>query len=357
MVLEAVLSLKSPVRGGKTINAEIIFEKRIRVSVFFYQFPNRDPKEKFVRVKPQKKIQVKWKDDFTLIKIKTHEKMGKGKVLIPEAVEQIPEDLNEHQAFLEQLNKDEGSMLLALAQSKGFQGLSQKEISDFSGFSKKRIMTLSQTLEQEKRVRIVSFNPVIIIPRSSLGLLENKVLRLIKDQSQGESVKKGLTIEEIRNSIKAHPKLIEITINYLKYLNRINELDDRFILSSPGENISKADERILRRMEEMCRNGEFKKYSLPKLQEMFGVSSERFERLFDILLQRKKVVHGKEGFIFFSEWLDQLISKLQKSRSKEITVAEFKKMSGLSRKYAIPLLELLNKKGVIRKEGSLHKIL
>jgi len=52
-----------------------------------------------------------------------------------------------------------------------------------------------------------------------------------------------------------------------------------------------------------------------------------------------------------------LIAKLQESGAKELTVSEFKRISGLSRKYAIPLLELLDKKGVLRKQGSLHKIL
>jgi len=113
----------------------------------------------------------------------------------------------------------------------------------------------------------------------------------------------------------------------------------------------------MRKMNGMCAAGEFKNYSFEELRDLFGISSEKFDRLFDTLLARKKVIHGKEGFIFFSDWLDQLIVKLQESENKELTVSEFKKISGLSRKYAIPLLELLDKKGVTRKQGSLHKIL
>ncbi|MFO7979318.1 MAG: SelB C-terminal domain-containing protein [Candidatus Aminicenantes bacterium] len=357
MYFEAVLNLRDREKEIISEDTVVVFDKRLRASVFFYPFANKKAKEKFVRIQTRKKIQVKWKDRFMLNNLETDELIAEGKVLIPEAGDEIPEDLREHEEFLKQLNKNEDSMIFALAKKKGFQGLGQKEISDFSGLSKKQIITLCQWLEQEKKVRIVSFNPIMIIPRMSLDLFGKKIIRLIKDCCKADAKRKGLSVEEIKKSLNAHPKVVDLTINYLKYLNRINEKNDKLALSSPSENISKADERILRKMEEMCKKGEFKKYSFEKLQDMFGVSSERFDRLFDILLRRRKVVHGKDGFIFFSDWLDQLISFLQESGSKEITVAEFKKMSGLSRKYAIPLLELLNEKGVIRREGSVHKIL
>jgi selenocysteine-specific elongation factor len=357
MYFEAVLNLRGRNREIIPKDAVVVFEKRVNASVFFYQFTGLESEEIFVRIQPGKRIQVRWKERFILKDFVTNELIAEGKVLLPEAGDSIPEDLKEHKKFLQQLNKNEESMIFALAKKKGFRGLSQKEISDFSGFSKEQIMNLSQSLEQEKKVRIISFNPIIIATRSSLDLLEENILHLIKDRGRFGAKEEGLSLREIKNSIDAHPKVVDFKVNYLKYLKRINEIDKKLVLSSPGENISKEDERILRKMEEMCRSGEFKNYSFEKLKEMFGLSSKRFDRLFDILLKRKKVIHGKDGLIFFSDWLDQLISQLQKSRTKEITVAEFKKISGLSRKYAIPLLELLNKKGVIRKEGSLHKII
>ncbi|MFW6123934.1 MAG: SelB C-terminal domain-containing protein [Acidobacteriota bacterium] len=357
MYFEAVLKLKSQEKEITPMDVVVVFEKRVRASVFFYQFPNKGSKEKFVRIRPQERVHVKWKDKFVLKSFKTDELIAEGKVLIPETGNKIPEDLLKHEEFLKQLNKNEEGLVFALANKKGFQGLDQKEISDFSGLSKKQIMILCQSLEQEKKVRIVSFNPVIIISRTSLELLGENILRLIKRHCQAGGREKGLSVKEIKSRIKAQPKVVDLTVNYLKYLNRIREREDKWVLFSPSEDIPKEDETILRRMEEMCRNGEFKKYSFEKLQAMFDISSKRFDRLFNILLRRKKIIHGKEGFIFYSNWLDQLISQLRESGSKEMTVAEFKKMSGLSRKYAIPLLELLNKEGVIRKEGSVHKIL
>ncbi len=357
MYFEAVLDLNVQEGSFTRIHAALIIKRKTSVSVDFYTPAENTPEKHFVRIRTGDRIQVKWKDEFVLKDLKTKNLIGRGKVLVPEAGDAVPGNVNKRIAFLKQLNKKEEDMIFALAEKKGFQGLSQQEISDFSRLSKNQILDVCQSLEQEKKIRIVSFSPVLILSRFHFDLLKKKILSLIRDHSRSDSEGKGLTLEEIKEKVASHPKVVELAVSYLKYLGRANEYNHKFVLSSPEENISMDDERIMRKMNGMCAAGEFKNYSFEELRDLFGISSEKFDRLFDTLLARKKVIHGKEGFIFFSDWLDQLIVKLQESENKELTVSEFKKISGLSRKYAIPLLELLDKKGVTRKQGSLHKIL
>jgi len=51
------------------------------------------------------------------------------------------------------------------------------------------------------------------------------------------------------------------------------------------------------------------------------------------------------------------VAKLRASGRRELTVADFKALTGLSRKYAIPLLELLDEMGVTRRKGAVRDIL
>ncbi len=357
MCFEAVLELKIKQESFKGIDVAVVFKNRVRASVFFYKTTKSQPKKKYARIHPQKSLTVKWKDFFELKDLKTNKLVAQGKVLLSKAENRIPQDVEKHIEFLNELDKKEEDMLFSLVKRKKFQGLSQKEISDLTRLSESEILDLSQDLEQKKKVRIVSFNPILMVSRTSLDLLEKKVLTLIKNFSEEDSEKNGMSLEEIKEKVQAHSKVIELTVNYLKYLNRITESDHRFILSPPEKKISKEDEKLVREMDQMCQRGEFKNYSFEELKDLFGISYERFDRLFNVLLERRKVIHGKEGFIFYSDWLKNLIDKLKESGTKQFSVADFKKISGLSRKYAIPLLELLAEKGVTRREGSLHKIL
>jgi len=61
--------------------------------------------------------------------------------------------------------------------------------------------------------------------------------------------------------------------------------------------------------------------------------------------------------ILHSKWLDEIISRIEKSKKRELTVADFKELTGLTRKYAIPLLELLDQMGVTRRKGRIREIL
>jgi selenocysteine-specific elongation factor len=48
---------------------------------------------------------------------------------------------------------------------------------------------------------------------------------------------------------------------------------------------------------------------------------------------------------------------MRELRGQTLDVARFKQMTGLSRKYAIPLLEYLDRQRVTRKNGELRSVL
>ena len=84
---------------------------------------------------------------------------------------------------------------------------------------------------------------------------------------------------------------------------------------------------------------------------------ESHDAMVALVAERKKIVEGIDGFLLHSRWLDEIIAKVRGSGKRELTVADFKVMTGLSRKYSIPLLELLDSMGVTRRKGSVRDIL
>jgi selenocysteine-specific elongation factor len=110
-------------------------------------------------------------------------------------------------------------------------------------------------------------------------------------------------------------------------------------------------------MEEMYLMDKFQSFSMDELKKAFRLSSKKLNKMLALLIERKKIVLGRDGFILHSHWLEEIIRKIRASGEKELTVAEFKEMTGLSRKYAIPLLELLDQMGVTRRRGSSREIL
>ena len=77
----------------------------------------------------------------------------------------------------------------------------------------------------------------------------------------------------------------------------------------------------------------------------------RFETLMTVLAERRKFIRGKDGFYLSAQWLDEVIAKVRDHPGPELSVADFKALTGLSRKFSIPLLELLDEMGVTRRVG------
>jgi selenocysteine-specific elongation factor len=89
------------------------------------------------------------------------------------------------------------------------------------------------------------------------------------------------------------------------------------------------------------------------------IDRARAAKILQLLLKEKVLVKVAEDLIFHSAalaGLRQLIAR-QKAKSNRINVGVFKELTGLTRKYAIPLLEYLDRERVTRRQGDERIIL
>ncbi|MBK9166310.1 MAG: selenocysteine-specific translation elongation factor [Bryobacterales bacterium] len=82
-----------------------------------------------------------------------------------------------------------------------------------------------------------------------------------------------------------------------------------------------------------------------------GVEAGRARTLLQSLLREKRLVRVSDQLIFHAEALDSLKNQLASHRAQRFTVPVFKDWTGISRKYAIPLLEFLDRERITRRDG------
>jgi len=100
--------------------------------------------------------------------------------------------------------------------------------------------------------------------------------------------------------------------------------------------------------------------AVPALAEVLaksGVEAARARRLLEILLREKRLVRIGEDLVFHQTALAQLKQMLAGRRPARFGVGAFKEWTGISRKYAIPLLEYLDREHITRREGDERVIL
>ena len=87
-----------------------------------------------------------------------------------------------------------------------------------------------------------------------------------------------------------------------------------------------------------------------------GVEPARGRSLLQILIRRGKLIRVSEDLVFHSAAIAGLRQIVAARRGERFAVAAFKEWTGVSRKFAIPLLEYLDREKVTRREGDLRVV-
>ncbi len=338
--------------------ALLIGEQKAVASLRFYG-PGPEPKRGrlFLRVAARRPLTLKWNDPFAVLDSQKRERIGRGTVLNPNLQEEAKKDEEVDWAFLLALSGDEMDMLAALCRKRGTSGLHQREIMEFCDLSEERLQHLGEKMEEEGKVKILSFSPLHLISHESFDYLGDKILAYLEQFHEMHPAQKGVLLEKVKTRFGVSEKVLHLVVKTLERAGGALQAGPRLMLPSHEMALSAEEEKILQRLEEMCYRGEFQSVSLEEIRRQFRLSRERLEKLLSLLTERKKVIQGPEGLFIHSLWLDDLIGRVRAMGKKEMTVAEFKELSGLSRKYAIPLLELLDQMGVTRRHGAVREIL
>lgn len=120
----------------------------------------------------------------------------------------------------------------------------------------------------------------------------------------------------------------------------------------------KSDEdEALNRMEALFRDAGLAVPALGDVLAQAGLDLNRARAIVQILLRQKRLVRISQDLYYHAEALEKLRAALAARRGQSFGVGEFKDWTGVSRKYAIPLLEFLDREKVTRRAGDKRQVL
>jgi len=133
-----------------------------------------------------------------------------------------------------------------------------------------------------------------------------------------------------------------------------------------GENVRLASHKlVLKQDEEQARTAIERAFeqaglAVPALSEVLaksGVEAGRARSLLQILLREKRLIRVSDDLVFHHSAMEKLRALLAVHKATRFNVGTFKDWTGVSRKYAIPLLEYLDREHVTRREGDQRLVL
>lgn len=128
-------------------------------------------------------------------------------------------------------------------------------------------------------------------------------------------------------------------------------------LANHRAQFSNHESRTLAKIEGAFRQAGFQPPSPKDVLDSAGEDSKQARALLETLIKGKILVRISEDLIFHTDAITHIRKSLAGHKGRRFSVPEFKQWTQISRKYAIPLLEYLDRERVTKREGDVRIVL
>jgi selenocysteine-specific elongation factor len=185
------------------------------------------------------------------------------------------------------------------------------------------------------------------------------VLQALKKFHDANPLVAGMSKEELRDRVNLGPEMFYSVLGKLTEEKTLELAGELVHLSGRGVVMKDEEAESKKIIEHAFASAGLKAPSLKEVLAGLKVDKIRAQKIVTLLLRDKVLIKISEDLVFHQSALIALRQKIGalKSSTPKIDVARFKDMTGVSRKYAIPLLEYLDRERVTRRVGDERVIL
>jgi selenocysteine-specific elongation factor len=200
-----------------------------------------------------------------------------------------------------------------------------------------------------------------IVSAEVVARARDAIIAALTEHHRAQPMSEGVPREELREQVfgRGNPAAFDVTIAELSAANRI-VARDRVALATHRLALTPEEESARVAIERAYREAGLKPADIAAVAAAAGVAPAVADRVLK-LLQRQKVLVKVDVLLFHDEALKQLKAEVGAMKAAgaaaHIDVATFKERFGVTRKFAIPLLEYLDRERVTRRIGETRVVL
>jgi selenocysteine-specific elongation factor len=317
-----------------------------------YGYDSAEPgTQRFMRLTLHKPIVLIPGDRFVLRQSSPAATIGGGRVLDARPLPNLRK--GKCLAWLEALKHAslEEQLRLRVAR-RGTAGLTMRRLMAETGLTPGALHQLTEPLITSHRLLQVPDD--LLLTEEAFAAATEEVLNRLKAGTRSA----GLRRSELKDQTGLSKEIFDFLLEKLVREQRLRLQDTLVYLSGSGSQLPGPDLKSLSAIAATYESAGLTAPSTSEVATKLNLSDDRMRRLMTLLLRDKILIKvGLGGLYIHQEALKALRGQIHRLRGQTLDVASFKQMTGLSRKYAIPLLEYLDRERVTRKDGDLRLVL
>ncbi len=263
--------------------------------------------------------------------------------------------------YLEALESGDREKILSAMLECAPRGLTSGEILRRTGWTAGEINSVAAQMVTAKRARLVAKEPMLLASARTMMECEAALGKVVEEFHKANPLLPGIPKQDLLGRFKhSRVEVVEAALADLVQAKKLVVAGD--VVRGAGREVAlTADEAKAKGLIE--REFEVAGLTVPgfaAVLEKLPVDSARAQKILQILVREKVLVKIAADLIFHQTALvrlRELLIKYRKEHGEQLPIAAFKELTGVSRKYAIPLLEHLDRERVTRRVGDQRVIL
>lgn len=304
-------------------------------------------------------------DRFILRSYSPADTIAGGRVINPFAPRHRRKEIKQTVELLQSLQStDRVEKFAGFVRTAGKHGLRLADIAAATGWTNEVLAQVSTAAT--KQGSVIETNGVFL-SRDSFGQLSRSVLAELEQHHKREPLARGMLRETLREKLFAHslPEVFGAMIAALETKGEVISEKDVIRLSRHRVDLSDQDAKLSAQLEQVYLTAGVEAPSLDEAMVRAGVAlAQRAQarKILQLLIDGRKLVRIQADLFMHPQVVENLKTKLQDYAAKHeperlIDVPTFKTLAGVSRKYAIPLLEYFDHEQITRRTGDKRLIL
>jgi selenocysteine-specific elongation factor len=254
-----------------------------------------------------------------------------------------------------QKNGKEAALVARIARQ-GQDGLSLAAAVRETGLQASVLRPLIGVLAQQKQ--IVQAGEVFVSSQAFAHARE-RLLAGVNAFHKANPLVAGISKEELREKLGLQPPVMESVLAEAVREKKVEVAGEQVRAAGRGVELKDEEAKAKDQIEKAFARAGLKVPLMKDVLAALPVDKARAQKLVTLLLRDRVLVKLADELVFHQSALQELrrIVAQQKTKSPKIDVGQFKDLLGVTRKYAIPLLEYLDRERVTRRVGDERVIL
>ena len=312
----------------------------------------------YVQVRSESPLVLAHGDRFILRAYSPARTIGGGIVLDPFAAKPRARELDARRTHLGSLESGTpGELLAAFVRAAGERGLTTADVAARTSWTNEHIREAARAAID--RGKIADADGVFVDEATTRALAESAA-RVVAAHHTREPLARGIRRETLREQVFAHaaPEIFRYVLAEAERGGLLVSERDTVRLRSHTTELAGEDARLHRELETIYREAGV---AAPTADEALAriiptpAKREHGRKLLRRLTQAGTLVSVAPDLLLHRDALESLVSTLRahadKTLDRSIDVATFKDLAGVSRKYAIPILEYFDRERITRRAG------